>query len=85
MSFYLGVAYVVGSYFRSIIMHKGERVHIIESPNTDAMINLIDAIYVMREDKNLKKEEEYFFILLEVYRSPELLKHICGSSLREPL
>lgn len=85
LAFYTGVAYVVGSYFRSYLMYKGDRVFIVESPITDAMRNLIDAVYLMRAEKNIKKEQEYYHIVMEVLRSPELLKHLCGSSLREPL
>lgn len=85
MGFYLGTAYIVGTMLRSMCIYKGDRVFIVDSPNTDALLNLCDCIKMMQLEKNVKKEEEYFHILIEVLRSPELLKHLAGSSLREPL
>jgi len=73
-AFYITVTVVVGAGLRSMFVYKGDRVFVVDSPNTDALINVLNAIYIARLEKNLKKEEEYFRILLEVLRSPELLK-----------
>jgi len=85
MGFYLTVTFVVGTYMRALCIYKGDRTFIVDSPNPDALINLLDCIHMMRLEKNIRREEEYYHIFLEVLRSPELMKHICGSSLREPL
>lgn len=55
MAFYLAVSYTVGTTFRSTFMYKGDRVFIVDSPNTDAMLNLMDCIHMMRLEKNIKK------------------------------
>jgi len=81
----MGVALIVGQTFRSMFIYKGDRVFICDSPNTGAILNLIKCIYIARIERNIKKEEELFHVLLEVLRSPELLKHIAGTSLRAPL
>jgi hypothetical protein len=36
----------------------------------------------MRHEENLEKEEEYFLMLVEILRSPELLKSLTGSSIK---
>jgi hypothetical protein len=68
-----------------MFIYKGDRVFIVDSPNTGALLNLINCIYIARIERDTKKEEELFHILLEVLRSPELLKHIAGTSLRAKL
>ena len=59
MGFYLGVALVVGQSFRSMFIYKGDRVFIVDSPNTGALLNLINCIYIARIERDTKKEEEF--------------------------
>jgi len=82
MGFYLGVAFVVGTTLRKIVVYNSNRVFTCDMPNPDALLNLCDYIYLQRLEQNLKKEEELFFVLLECLRSPELLKAITGTSIR---
>lgn len=55
MGFYLGVALVVGQSFRSMFIYKGDRVFVVDSRDTGALLNLIEMIYIARIEKNLKK------------------------------
>ena len=55
MAFYLAVSVAVGSSLRSMIIYKGERVFIVDARDTDALLNLIDCIYLMRHQQKLKK------------------------------
>ena len=55
MAFYIGVTFVAGSTIRSAFIYKGDRVFIVDSPNTEAMINLVNGIFVMRMEKNTEK------------------------------
>ena len=85
MGFYLGVCLTVGTIFRSFVIYKADRIFICDARDTAKIRNLIACIYRQRLEQNLKKEEELFFILFELLRSPELFKHITGSSLRAEL
>ena len=51
----------------------------------DALLKLCEAIHLMRHEQKLREEEEYHLMLVEVLRSPELLKALTGSSLKGEL
>ena len=85
LGFYLGVAFGVGTLLRTLVMYKSDRIFICDAKDTDLIRNLIACIYRQRLEQNLKKEEELFFLLFEILRSPELFKKITGSSLRVEL
>lgn len=85
LGFYFGIAVIVGQTLRKIVMFDSDRIFMTEMPDPDPIRNLIRALYMQRLEQNLKKEEEYYYILMEILRSPEMIKAICGSSLRAPL
>jgi hypothetical protein len=84
MGFYAAVAYLVGSTLRSIVVYKSDRIVCCDVPDASSIINLCDCVYTQRLEGNLKRyylmfnlydrEEELFFVLMEVLRSPEMLK-----------
>lgn len=51
-----------------------------ETTHTDALIKLIEAVYIHRHEEDLIGEEECYRMLVEVIRSPELLKLLTGST-----
>jgi hypothetical protein len=55
LAFYASVAFVVGSSLRKIVMYNTDRIFILDIPNSDAIRNLIQAIYIQRLEQNLKK------------------------------
>lgn len=85
MGFYLGAAFTIGTLLRTIVMYKTDRIFICDARDPTLIRNLIACIYRQRLEQNLKKEEELFFLLFEILRSPELFKHITGTSLRVEL
>ena len=85
LGFYLGAAFTIGTLFRTIVMYKSDRIFICDARDPTLIRNLIASIYRQRLEQNLKKEEELFFLLFEILRSPEMFKHITGTSLRVDL
>lgn len=85
LGFYLGAAFTIGTLFRTIVMYKTDRIFVCDARDPTLIRNLIACIYRQRLEQNLKKEEELFFLLFEILRSPELFKHITGTSLRVDL
>lgn len=82
MAFYLGTTFAVGTMLRVILVYKADRIFILDGRDPRLIRNLMDCLYRQRLEGNLKKEEELFFLLFEILRSPELYKHLTGSSLR---
>ena len=72
LAFYLGTAFTIGTLFRTIVMYKADRVFILDARDPTRLRQLIAAIYRQRHEQNLKREEEYFFLLWEVLRNPQL-------------
>ena len=85
MGFYLGVCLTVGTIWRTFVLYKTDRIFICDARDTGKIRNLIACIYRQRLEQNLKREEELYFLLYEIIRSPELFKHLTGSSIRVPL
>ena len=48
MGFYLGVAYIVGTSLRKIVVYNSDRIFICDMPNSDALLNLCNCIYLQR-------------------------------------
>jgi len=55
MGFYLGVAFIVGTTLRKIVVYNADRIYITEIPNPDPLRNLIKAIFMQRLEQNLKR------------------------------
>lgn len=81
-SFYTGVVLVLSSYIRPAFLFGTWRGWVYDCTQPDAIIKLIEAVYMKRHEEDLIGEEECYRMLTEIIRSPELFKAICGSSLK---
>jgi len=82
--FYTSITLIVGSMMRPILVYGTWKGWIYEVTEPMAIIKLIEKCYLARHEENLVEEEEAYRMLQEIVRSPELLKAICGSSLKGP-
>lgn len=81
-AFYFGTIWGIGALLRKILTYKADTIFIQQGRDPTLIRNLMDCLYRQRLEGNLKKEEEMFLLLIEILRSPELYKHLTGSSLR---
>lgn len=81
-TFYTTVVLVLGSSLRPIFLYGTWRGWVYETTHPDAILKLIEAVYIKRHEEDLIGEEECYRMLAEIVRSPELLKAISGSSLK---
>lgn len=81
-TFYTTVVLFLGSLIRPIFLFGSWKGWIYECTRPDAILRLIEAVYVKRHELDLIGEEECYRMLQEIMRSPELFKAISGSSLK---
>jgi hypothetical protein len=80
ITFYISVTYLVGKLLRVIISGGANNIPLVDMRHPDALMNICSGIYVSRMNGDLMKEEELYYELIDILRSPELMKMIAGSS-----
>lgn len=81
-TFYTGVVLILGAAIRPMFLFATHTMWIYEVTHPDAIIKLIEAIYMKQHEEDLIGEEECYRMLQEIVRSPEMLKAITGSCLK---
>jgi hypothetical protein len=71
---------VLGKLLRGIIVIGSNRYFITEIPDSEQLLLLCECIYIYRMQSKLEKEEELYFVMMDILRSPEMVKQITGSS-----
>lgn len=78
---YVSFVFVSGKLLRSFFINTSQTIMFDEFPDVDKIMQLCLNIYMARENKEFRLEEELFAKLLFLYRSPELMimftKHKC--------
>ena len=83
---YAGIVYSIGRMMKSCCYDSSKRVIYEELPDQEYLQDLHAGIYIAREQSNLEMEYRLYQTLLDVYRTPATLVHLCGqSSATEPL
>lgn len=83
--FYGAVIYVIASLFRGVFVPNTWEIFIKDAPFTEDILKICQSIHVYRVQRELVKEEELYQILIDIMRSPEMIKSLCGSSLKKKL
>jgi len=81
MSFYTGFVLLVGSFIKPAFLYNTWCAFTYEVTHPDAIIKLVESVYMKRHEEDLYMEEENYRCLQEIVRSPELFKALSGSSL----
>ena len=81
MSFYISIILVIANYFRFLFQGSVHNIIISDIPYPDPILALCNAIYAERRSRNLRREEELFYILIDILRSPDTLKKLTGDYL----
>jgi len=82
ITFYVSIVLVIASLLRSALEVPANNIFIYEMIYTDALLLLCECIYIFRMQNKLEKEEEIYYVLMDVMRSPEMIKQITGSASR---
>jgi len=81
MTFYTGFAILIAPTLKAAFRFRWHEGFAYEVTHPDAVIKLIESIYLKRHEEDLYMEEENYRCLQEIVRSPELFKALSGSSL----
>ena len=55
---------------------------IAEASKTDDILNVCHAIFIYRLQRDYTQEEYYYFRLIDIFRSPTMIKKLCASSIK---
>ena len=80
--FYTAIVYAVFKILRFMIVPRTSHIPIADARDPDDLLNLCDTIKRYRMKGQLKKEEELYFLLIDIMRSPQVVKAICKDSIK---
>jgi hypothetical protein len=79
ITFYISVVGLAGRLLRMVLAGPVNFI-MTEMPNPEPLINMCNGVYLSRMTGDLKREEELYYELVDIIRSPEMLKSITGRS-----
>lgn len=82
ITFYVTFVLVVGRIIRGAFSGEAERIVFTEMPEPITILNLCEGIKISRYRCLFEREEHLYYVLIDLMRSPEILKIITKSSLR---
>lgn len=80
---YISFVYLAGKSIRSGMVPLTSQIVITDARNPHNLLKMIESIQLYRLMGDLKKEEELFYLLIDILRNPVVFKAICGDSTRE--
>lgn len=80
--FYSVVVYANSALLSTMVRTWSYQAWVIEIARPIIIHRLIEAIHLHKHEENLVAEEETFYLLVEIVRSPELVRAITGSRVR---
>jgi hypothetical protein len=82
MAFYISIVYLISKTFRAAFVPATERIWVEECKDPIDILMLCDTIHLYRLKKMIKEEEQLYYLLIDILRTPQVLKAITGTSLR---
>jgi len=82
-AFYVTIVLVIGNVVRNALSGQIQNLTLSDLPAAIELIQICEGILIARADKNLVKEEKLYWELVDILRSPEVLKLITKSAVKE--
>ena len=76
ITFYVSIVFVAGKLIRSYLWGDTPRISIKEVPYPDELLIICEGVVISRMRKDIYREEELYMLLIDLIRSPEILKEI---------
>ena len=81
ITFYITFIFVSGKIIRAIFLGQAKRIIYTEMVNQTKLFSVCEGIKISRIRKNYLQEGKLYFLLIEMMRSPEIIKNMTQSSL----
>jgi piezo-type mechanosensitive ion channel component 1/2 len=81
MSFYISIILVIANYFRFLFQGSVHNIIYSDIPHPDPLLVLCNAIFIARLSRELQREEQLFWTVIDLLRSPDTLKALTGDYL----
>lgn len=81
MSFYISIILVIANYFRFLFQGSVHNIIYSDIPHPDPVLALCNAIYASRTARDLEREDELFWMTIDLLRTPDTLKALTGDYL----
>ena len=81
LTFYVTFVIVAGQVIRSIFLGSAERIMYIQMVNPNRLLSLCEGIKISRIKNDFLQEEKLYYLLIDLMRSPEIIKNMTQSSL----
>jgi hypothetical protein len=76
LTMYSTFIYVIGQAIAKVFKVPAESIWVSNIPNAEPVIKLCEAIALARAEEDLDKEVKMYYSLIDIMRSPELVKRI---------
>ena len=80
LTFYISIVYFMGRIIRMVTVGNGLNIVMTDMKNCEHLRTLCSAIFISRMTGKFLKEEELYYELIDILRSPEFTKVLTGSS-----
>ena len=81
LTFYVTFVIVAGKVIRSMFLGNAERIMYIHMVNPNRLLSLCEGIKISRIRNDFLQEEKLYYLLIDLLRSPEIIKNMTQSSL----
>lgn len=81
MSFYISIILVVANYFRSLFQGSAYTIIMSDIPYADPLLDICDGVHQARLRNDIYGEEVLYWTLIDIMRSPDLMKALTGNYL----
>lgn len=82
LTFYVSFILIIGRFVRTFVSGEAEKVIYTEMPRPHKLVHLCEGIKISRYKQDLEREDKLYYVLIDLMRSPEILKMITKSSLQ---
>ncbi len=79
ITFYIVIIYTIAKLIRLGFVPVTSAIFVNDAPDPDDLLDLCEIIHLFRMKEMFQEEEELYFLMIDIMRSPEIFKKITGA------